>query len=91
MRILYYFAKSTMDVFNVQVLNTPKHRQGLNTPKKTSTGGTLQNTTLDMYDHRQDWWIIVPVVQLCFIKNNGQRRYKHLVLGRDTFYFAKTL
>ena len=44
-----------------------------------------------MYDHRQDWCIIVPVVQLCFIKNNGQRRYKYLVLGRDTFYFAKTL
>jgi hypothetical protein len=100
MRILYSFAKSTMGVFNVQVLNTPKHGQvlntpkhdqGLNTPKKTSTGGTLQYTTLYMYDHRQDWCIIVAVVQLCFIKNNGQRRYKYLVLGRDTFYFAKTL
>ena len=32
------------------------------------------------------------LVQLCFIKRNGQRRYKYLVLGRDRFYFVnKTL
>jgi hypothetical protein len=29
------------------------------------------------------------LVQLCFIKNNGQRRYKYLVLGRDRSYFVK--
>ena len=30
------------------------------------------------------------LVQLCFIKDNGQRRYKyHLVLGRDRSYFVK--
>jgi hypothetical protein len=28
-------------------------------------------------------------VQLCFIKKNGQRRYKYLVLGRDRSYFVK--
>jgi hypothetical protein len=26
------------------------------------------------------------LIQLCFIKNNGQRRYKYLVLGRDRSY-----
>ena len=30
------------------------------------------------------------LVQLCFIKKkNGQRRYKYLVIGRHTSYFAK--
>ena len=29
------------------------------------------------------------LVQLCFIKKNGKRRYKYLVLGRDIYYFAK--
>ena len=29
------------------------------------------------------------LVQLCFIKKNGQRRYKFLVLGRDISYFVK--
>ena len=29
------------------------------------------------------------LVQLCFIKKNGQRRYKYLVLGRDRPYFVK--
>ena len=29
------------------------------------------------------------MVQLCFIKKNGQRRYKYLVLGRDRPYFVK--
>jgi len=29
------------------------------------------------------------LVQLCFLKKNGQRRYKYLVLGRDTSYFVK--
>jgi hypothetical protein len=29
------------------------------------------------------------LVQLCFIKRNGQRRYKYLVLGRDRSYFVK--
>ena len=29
------------------------------------------------------------VLQLYFIKKNGQRRYKYLVLGRDISYFAK--
>jgi len=29
------------------------------------------------------------LVQLCFIKKNGQRRYKYLVLGRDRSYFEK--
>ena len=71
-----------MGVFNVQVLNTPKKRPRVEHSKTRH---------FYMYDHRQDWCIIVPVVQLCFIKNNGQRRYKYLVLGRDTFYFAKTL
>ena len=33
--------------------------------------------------------VIPTLVQLCFIKNNGQRRYKYLVLGRDISYFAK--
>ena len=28
---------------------------------------------------------------LCFIKKNGQRRYKYLVLGRDNSYFVKSL
>ena len=30
------------------------------------------------------------LIQLCFIKKNGQRRYKYLVLGRDRSYFVKT-
>jgi hypothetical protein len=29
------------------------------------------------------------LVQLCFIKKNGQRRYKYIVLGRDRSYFIK--
>jgi hypothetical protein len=29
------------------------------------------------------------LVQLCFIKKNGQRRYRYLVLGRDISYFVK--
>ena len=29
------------------------------------------------------------LVQLCFIKKNGQRRYKYIVLGRDKSYFIK--
>jgi len=29
------------------------------------------------------------LVQLCFIKRNGLRRYKYLVLGRDRSYFEK--
>ena len=29
------------------------------------------------------------MVQLCFIKKKGQRRYKYLVLGRDRSYFVK--
>ena len=29
------------------------------------------------------------MVQLCFIKKNGQRRYKYLVLGKDRSYFVK--
>ena len=29
------------------------------------------------------------LVQLCFIKRNGQRRYKYLVLGMDKYYFVK--
>ena len=29
------------------------------------------------------------LVQLCFIKKNGQRRYKYLVLGIDISYFVK--
>ena len=32
---------------------------------------------------------IRELVQLCFIKNNGQRRYKYLLLGRDRSYFVK--
>ena len=28
------------------------------------------------------------LVLLCFIKKNGQRRYKYLVLGRDESYFV---
>ena len=30
------------------------------------------------------------LVQLCFLKKNGQRRYKYLVLGGDNSYFVKT-
>ena len=29
------------------------------------------------------------LVQLCFIKRNGQRRYKYLVLGRDRSYIVR--
>ena len=29
------------------------------------------------------------LIQLCFIKKNGQRRYKYLVLGRGRSYFVK--
>ena len=29
------------------------------------------------------------LVQLCFIKKDGPRRYKYLVLGRDRSYFVK--
>jgi len=29
------------------------------------------------------------LVQLCFIKKNGQHRYKYLVLGRDRSCFVK--
>jgi hypothetical protein len=29
------------------------------------------------------------LVQLCFIKRNGQRRYKYLVLRRDRSYFVE--
>ena len=29
------------------------------------------------------------LVQLCFIKKNGKRRYKYLVLGKDRSYFVK--
>ena len=29
------------------------------------------------------------LVQLCFMKKNGQRRYKYFVLGRDRSYFVK--
>ena len=29
------------------------------------------------------------LVQLCFIKRNGQRRYRYLVVGRDISYFVK--
>ena len=29
------------------------------------------------------------LVQLCFIKMNGQRKYEYLVLGRDISYFIK--
>ena len=29
------------------------------------------------------------LVQLCFMKNNGQRRYKYLMLERDISYFVK--
>ena len=32
---------------------------------------------------------IRDLVQLCFIKMNGQRGYKHFVLGRDRSYFVK--
>ena len=31
------------------------------------------------------------LVQLCFIKKNGQCRYKYLVVGRDRSYFVKKL
>ena len=30
------------------------------------------------------------LVQLCFIKRNGQRRYKYIVFGRDKTYYVKT-
>jgi hypothetical protein len=31
--------------------------------------------------------LTTELVQLCFIKRNGQRKYKYLVLGRDRSYF----
>jgi len=31
------------------------------------------------------------LVQLCFIKRNGQRRYTYLVLGRVRYYFVKKI
>ena len=33
--------------------------------------------------------ILRELIQVCFIKKNGQRRYKYLVLGRDISYFVK--
>jgi hypothetical protein len=30
------------------------------------------------------------LAQLCFIEENGQRRYKYLVLGRGRSYFVKS-
>jgi hypothetical protein len=33
--------------------------------------------------------ILWELVQLCFMKKNGQHRYKCLVLGRDRSYFVK--
>ena len=33
--------------------------------------------------------ILRELIQLCFIKKNGQRKYKYLVLGRDISYFVK--
>jgi len=33
--------------------------------------------------------ILRELVQVCFIKKNGQCRYKYLVLGRDISYFVK--
>ena len=33
--------------------------------------------------------ILRELVQVCFIKKNGQRRNKYLVLGRDISYFVK--
>jgi len=37
-------------------------------------------TTFDFFKLKDRLW---EFVQLCFIKKNGQRRYKDLVLGRD--------
>jgi hypothetical protein len=31
----------------------------------------------------------MELFKLCFIKKNGQRRYKYLALGRDRSYFVK--
>jgi hypothetical protein len=33
--------------------------------------------------------VVSFIVQLCFIKQTGQRRYKYLALGRDKSYFGK--
>ena len=35
------------------------------------------------------WRTLTDMVQLCFIKKNGQRRYQYLVLWRDISYFVK--
>ena len=31
----------------------------------------------------------MELFKLCFIKKNGQRRYKYIALGRDRSYFGK--
>jgi hypothetical protein len=43
----------------------------------------LHSTLKDRLSQREE------LVQLCFIKKNGQQRYKYLVLGRDRSYFVK--
>jgi len=51
---------------------------------KTFDLSTLYTTIL--YPKLKD--ILKELVQLCFIKMNGQRRCRYLVLGRDKSYFA---
>jgi len=52
---------------------------------KTFDSSTLYTTI----PHSKLKDILRELVQLCFIKKNGQRRYKYLVLGRDRSYFVK--
>ena len=44
---------------------------------------------LHNYSHSKQKDRLRELIQLCFIKKNGQRRYKYLVLGRDRSYFVK--
>jgi hypothetical protein len=53
---------------------------------KTFVFSTLYTTITN--SKLKDW--LKELVQQCFLKMNGQRRYKYLELRRDTSYFVKT-
>jgi len=48
---------------------------------------TLYTTTSIPHSKLKDW--SRELVQRCFIKKNGRRRYKYFVIGRDRSYFVK--
>ena len=48
---------------------------------------SLPSTQHIPHSKLKDW--SRELVHRCFIKKNGQRRYKYLVLGRDISYFVK--